>query len=521
MSPSASRRSCAAGRPAAVEPASVFSFSSRRTPSLARSSRTKLFWASAAVAQRRAAATAAARAKVLSIWCSSWAFRPWVSAAGRACDAAAHGQEPITRLRRRKRGETRFDASGLSQSRAEDQAMRTTRPALAAALFAAASIGPDASAQAPRPAPAAAQTDAAYEAARLAFEALPEAERKAIQEALVWTGDHNGVTSGGFGRRTFEAIVAYQKRGGLKPDGTLDAKERAALQTVAKKLKDDAKFAVLADAKTGIAIGVPQAVLPKRDVNPNGGSRWQSPDGKITLDTRVFKDGETDLPALYERNLAIQSPGRQVAYKVLRPDFFVVSGETAGGKFYTRYASGPGGIRGFSLGYDKTAAKAFDRTVIAIANSFTPFPDAAASAAAPTPPARPANIEPPRPAGAIATGLAVGPRAVVTTAAVEACPDLRVGKGKARLVKADKALGLALLEPEAARTAAPPGLRADALGAEAGVVALFYTGAADLAVVPGETGSGATLFAPLQPGAGGGPVFDRTGRLAALIGAMP
>ena len=47
MSPSASRRSCAAGRPAAVEPASVLSFSSRRTPSLARSSRTKLFWASA------------------------------------------------------------------------------------------------------------------------------------------------------------------------------------------------------------------------------------------------------------------------------------------------------------------------------------------------------------------------------------------------------------------------------------------------------------------------------------------
>src|SRR5215207_9358032 len=186
MSPSASRRSCAAGRPAAVEPASVFSFSSRRTPSLARSSRTKLFWASAAVAQRRAAATAAARAKVLSIWCSSWAFRPWVSAAGRACDAAAHGQEPIIRLRRRKRGETRFDAGGLSQSRAEDPAMRTTRPALAAALFA--------------------------------------------------------------------------------------AEARAALQTAAKKLRDDAKFAVLADAKTGIAIGVPQAVLPKRDVNPNGGS---------------------------------------------------------------------------------------------------------------------------------------------------------------------------------------------------------------------------------------------------------
>ena len=353
--------------------------------------------------------------------------------------------------------------------------MRTTRPALAAALFAAAAllaaaaIGPDASAQAPRPAPAAAQADAAYEAARLAFEALPEAERKAIQEALVWTGDHNGVTSGGFGRRTFEAIVAYQKRGGLKPDGTLDAKARAALQTAAKKLRDDAKFAVLADAKTGIAIGVPQAVLPKRDVNPNGGSRWQSPDGKITLDTRAFKDGETDLPALYERNLAIQSPGRQVAYKVLRPDFFVVSGETATGKFYTRYAGGPGGIRGFSLGYDKAAAKAFDRTVIAIANSFTPFPEAASAAATgPAPPARPANLEPPRPTGPIATGLSVGPRIVVTSASVEACPELRVAKGKARLVKADKAAGLALLEVEAARRATPLGVRTDALGADIG-----------------------------------------------------
>ena len=64
-------------------------------------------------------------------------------------------------------------------------------------------------------------------------------------------------------------------------------------------------------------------------------------------------------------------------------------------------------------------------------------------------------------------------------------------------------------------------MRTDALGADTGVVALFYAGTADLAVVPGETGSAATLVAPLQPGAAGGPVFDRAGRLAGLIGAMP
>ncbi|HEX8166652.1 MAG TPA: serine protease [Beijerinckiaceae bacterium] len=374
-------------------------------------------------------------------------------------------------------------------------------------------------------APAAGQTDAAYEAARAAFEALPEADRKAIQEALVWTGDHTGVTTGGFGRRTFEAIQAWQKRGSAaKPDGILDAKARGALQAAAKKARDAQKFAVATDPKTGVSIGVPQAVLPKRDVNPNGGSRWQSQDKKITLDTRAFPAGETDLAVLYERNLSIQSPGRQVTYKVLRPDFFVVSGETQTGKFYTRYALGPGGaIRGFSLGYDK-AAKDFDRTVIAIANSFQPFPGAADAAAgpAPTPPTRPAAIEPPRPAGPIATGFVVGPRAVVTSAAVEACPDLRIAKGKARLVRADKASGLALLEPEAARPAGPPlGLAADAPAPEAGVVALIHTGTAGLAVVPGEAGAGNAILAPLQPGASGGPVFDRSGRLVGLIGAMP
>jgi Putative peptidoglycan binding domain len=404
-------------------------------------------------------------------------------------------------------------------------AKRFPAVALAAAGLALFSIG-DAAAQAARPsAPATAgQAEASFEAARAAFEKLPEAERKAIQEALVWTGDHTGVTTGGFGRRTFEAIVAHQKRTQLKPDGILDEKACAGLQAAAKKARDAAKFAVVTDAKTGVAIGVPQAVLPKRDVNPNGGSRWQSADQKITLDTRAIPAGEADLAALYERNLAIQTPGRQVTYKVLRPDFFVVSGETPTGKFYIRYVSGPGGIRGFSLGYDKALAKSFDKTVIAIANSFTPFPEAAGSAVAgtaPTPPARPANVEPPRPAGPIATGLVVGPRAVLTSIAVETCPDLRVGQAKARVARADKAAGLALLEAETSRAALPLPARAEALAPDAAVIALIYAGGPALAVVPGETGSGGTIIAPLQPGASGGPVFDRSGALAAVVGAMP
>jgi hypothetical protein len=79
---------------------------------------------------------------------------------------------------------------------------------------------------APRPAPAAgAPADPAFEAAKVTFEALPEADRKAVQDALVWTGDFNAVVSGAFGRRTFEALNAYGARtGGADP---LDPRSRA------------------------------------------------------------------------------------------------------------------------------------------------------------------------------------------------------------------------------------------------------------------------------------------------------
>ena len=116
--------------------------------------------------------------------------------------------------------------------------------------------------------------------------------------------------------------------------------------------------------------------MTKREANPNGGSRWQSADGKVTLDTRSLPAPEGGLQALYDRNLAIQTPGRQVTYKAMRPDFFVIAGETATGRFYTRYASSGTAIRGFSIGYDKSLAREVGPLVVAIANSFQPFPPA-------------------------------------------------------------------------------------------------------------------------------------------------
>ena len=187
-----------------------------------------------------------------------------------------------------------------------------------------------------------------------------------------------------------------------------------------------------------------------------------------------------------------------------------------------RYASAPGGLRGFSLGYDKALARASTR----------PYRDREQLHALPED-RRNTTGRRPGPAGeaggrrAAAAGRADRDRACRRTARRRderrrgSCPELRVGTAKARVARSDKAAGLALLETEASRAAPPLPARADPLAPDAAVVALLYGGGTTLSVVPGEAGTGGAVIAPLQPGASGAPVFDRAGALAAVVGAMP
>jgi peptidoglycan hydrolase-like protein with peptidoglycan-binding domain len=93
-----------------------------------------------------------------------------------------------------------------------------------------------ANAQTPFSAPAAPapqtvpSADLALEAAKRAFESLPEADRVAMQDALIWTGDYKGIADGKFGKGTRDAIAAFASRNKLPADGTLDAKGRARSQ---------------------------------------------------------------------------------------------------------------------------------------------------------------------------------------------------------------------------------------------------------------------------------------------------
>ncbi|MEV5407163.1 hypothetical protein AB0L20_32125, partial [Streptomyces albidoflavus] len=193
------------------------------------------------------------------------------------------------------------------------------------------------------------------------------------------------------------------------------------------------------------------------------------------------------------------------------------------GKFYTRYASAAAGIRAFSIGYDKTLAAKIDPIVVAIANSFTPFPTGPMPIAAAPTPAMPAAGKPPSPITAsnvLGTGLAVAKRQIVTGADVGTCKDPRAGGVKPLRIGgtgpwlwdfADD------LKAPSARLASRDMME----GSQLLVVGFSVESApARLDATPGVTIDGTAISAPLQPGASGAPVFDQSGAFVGLVGTV-
>src|ERR1700722_16486015 len=297
-----------------------------------------------------------------------------------------------------------------------------------------------ASAQTPAPSSA---DDAAMAAQKAAFMGLPEASRKALQEALVWLGLYVGVNDGDFGKRTRDAILAFQTTLKAPADGALSAPELRALLAAAQKAREAAGFQVVSDPKTGAKIGAPLKLLRALP-----GAR---------LDFAANADA--DLGALHAR-LPAATPTRKIAYKAIKPDaFLVVSGQDGPVKFYTRFDKNPTAtppIRGFTFAYPAAQTAALDRVAIAIANSFEPFPGTPAAPPAPN------AAQPPAAPSPAATALIVAPGKAVTALKAGDCPNPTVAGKPARIERTDAATGLPMLSGNFASNGGAPRLGAPA-----------------------------------------------------------
>ncbi len=420
------------------------------------------------------------------------------------------------------------------------------------------------------PAAATAAADAKLEAQKGAFLAMPEADRKAVQDALGWLDFYNGAVDGAFGRRTRDSVVAYQQSVGAAADGIVSPAELEALKTAAQRARAAVDFALVDDRISGARIGAPLKLLTR--LKPSSGdTTLQSGDGSVSLalQARAGAGEDAGLAALYAQRTADAS-GRKITYKAIKPgEFFVVAGEDKGEKFYTRFAKSPAdwpdgpSLRGFTFAYPSERSSDFDKLALAVANAFDPFADTPASRGAArmqvvsarspldvvrvatgapalsapviglSPGSRPTPTPPsgqtPQPAASApaelrATALFVAPGQALTAALVVACADLAVDGKPAKILRADAPSGLTLIGGEFGAGASAPTLVGGATDLVALSLAPAAAGKSALEASPGAaapTGGGAlAIVAALTRSASGAPVFDRHGALAAVVASI-
>ncbi|MGL5448005.1 MAG: peptidoglycan-binding domain-containing protein [Rhabdaerophilum sp.] len=355
--------------------------------------------------------------------------------------------------------------------------------------------------------------DPAFVAAAAAFERFDQVDRRAIQRDLIWTAGFQGAATGEFGALTFAALRRLDTEMKMPVNGVLSPEKRKRLAEAAEAGRKAIGFRVENDAASKMRVGVPTHLLSKRSANPAGLSRWQDEKGQITLDLSLGKPDD-DLAQLFERGTATNVAGRKITYKLLRPDFFVVSGETETGKFYRRLEKGTDGtLRGFSIGYSKALSPAFDWMVIAIATSFeaqpglSPQPTSVASTPSGGRPIRPSAPEPRR-----VSAIEIAPGKLVTAAAaIASCKVLHAGQPTQPARVEKQAHGLALLafsQPNSGSLVFAPVegeailLQRDRTGALLTASAMLIEGRAEM---------------PLQAGGAGAALLDRGGRLVGLV----
>ena len=406
----------------------------------------------------------------------------------------------------------------------------------ALALVAAATIGPAAAQDAP--APSAAVANPMFDSAKAAADGLGPVGIAAIQRALIWTGDLNTLASGEFGRRTFDAIRAFQRRAKVRDTGILLPAEHVLLDKAAARAGAAYGFATL--AAQGVSLGYP-AKLATRRTEGRFGPKFSSPSGDVTVDILRYPAATETADALFER-LKAERPGRTVSYALSRPDAFVISGTVDGKSFYMRFLKTPGDTRGFVLGWNPSLSPDFDRVAIAMAVSMAPVGDGGASAArtgSPPPLTEPvASADAGKPAGPpvpLPAGAPTGPRRgigfvlggspyLVTSAAVVAgCVTVRTAAGAdASVVAGDGANGIALVRLTG-EVPAGVALRAAPLTGGEPLVLLSDGQGAELRRRPAEVRALAgrgddmrrfTIAADAQdPGVG---IFDASGALVGL-----
>jgi hypothetical protein len=128
-------------------------------------------------------------------------------------------------------------------------------------------------------------------------------------------------------------------------------------------------YANYKNGRYGYELSYPPNLLhPQPESQSGDGRHFTSSDGSARLSCwgAVVHEGE-NIQTLYQRDLAAH-PGS--SYKVLRLDWFVISGETNGRIFYEKAVVREGSYAAFLFEYSRSAKRTYDPVVSWISKSF-------------------------------------------------------------------------------------------------------------------------------------------------------
>ncbi len=275
--------------------------------------------------------------------------------------------------------------------------------------------------------------------------AMPQAERLAIQSDLAWVGQYNGAITGEVSERMVAAIKEFQKGRGAKQTGVLNPQERGILAETAKRKQENVGWKIVTDMGTGARLGIPTKLVPQQSTDANG-SKWTSATGTVQIQLSRRKEANPTTAKLAEQEKK-EPGGRKIDYTVVKPDFFVLSGLQGLKKFYLRGTFKGDEVRILTILYDQAVENTVEPVVIAMSSAFNPFP-AGAQVAGP----------PPRKTVEYGTGIVVsGDGAILADRQVtDSCLAIAIaGHGNADRVAEDKDHDLALLRIYGARGLTP------------------------------------------------------------------
>ncbi|UDL94692.1 serine protease [Lichenihabitans sp. PAMC28606] len=397
-----------------------------------------------------------------------------------------------------------------------------------------------------------------------AFNGLSANDQVLTHIYLTATGDFNAMFSPRFGGRLYDSVVKFQSNRGLPQNGVMTSELFSTLQTVAFPILSGWGIRFVNHPTYAGNLLVPSGFGLIQTSTPHG-LAFENNNSTLSVDFSFYSRDQVSLADLFTR-LGQDSPERHYTYRVIKSDFFVVTGWTGGSGIYSRYIAAPGGSLGFTLRWDKAVVPLGNRIATLMANMMflgydNSQPNVAAVSqapaslpqAAPSPPQvypspgqstlpQTAALEPPKDAAPTSNTIVTGSAFFVSSDGalitnnhvIKGCSSaVVIGRGAATISATDARNDLALLrlmtKPSDPMGVKPVAFRSTPteLGETVFALGFPYAGTLDNGVnftngmVSSLSGmnNDSTEFqmnAAVQPGNSGGPVLDQGGNLLGI-----